>query len=173
MRRLGAGGVYVLSLAADDGDVVCRAGDQGRASLADCSGRFPLQPSEFAKPAFVVLAAAALAESNRTPGFPGALIAGFVYAAFAGVLVLQPDFGQTMLPTIVVHRDVLSCRVAVAVAGGCSVRRVWAEAWAPIFFVPHVASRIDRFWSADGRHVSGQHVAQCVHAWRLRRGGPR
>ena len=34
-------------------------------------GPFSIQPSEFIKPAFVVLAAAALAESNKSQGFPG------------------------------------------------------------------------------------------------------
>ncbi len=112
-------------------------------------GPFSVQPSEFAKPAFVVLAAAALAESNRTPGFPGALIAGFVYAAFAGLLVLQPDFGQTMLATIV-------CIALFFLAG---LKWQWLAAFClagvggaagAYLFAPHVASRIDRFWSAEG-----------------------
>ena len=112
-------------------------------------GPFSLQPSEFAKPAFVVLAAAALAESNRTPGFPGALIAAFVYAAFAGLLVLQPDFGQTMLATIV-------CMALFFLAG---LKWQWLATFSAAgigggvgayLFVPHVASRIDRFWSAEG-----------------------
>ncbi len=64
-------------------------------------GPFSLQPSEFAKPALIVLAAAALAEGNRTPGFPGMAIAAALYVAVAGVLILQPDFGQTLLITIV------------------------------------------------------------------------
>ena len=112
-------------------------------------GPFSVQPSEFAKPAFVVLAAAALAESNRTPGFPGALIAGFAYAAFAGLLVLQPDFGQTMLTTIVcvamfflagLQWQWLTLFGAAGVGGGVGA----------YFFVPHVASRIDRFLTSEG-----------------------
>jgi cell division protein FtsW len=111
-------------------------------------GPFSLQPSEFAKPALVVLAAAALAESNRTPGFPGLAVAIALYAAVAGVLVLQPDFGQTLLITIV-------CAALFFLAG---LRWQWLAAFGGLgvaggigayFFVPHVASRIDRFMNPD------------------------
>jgi cell division protein FtsW len=112
-------------------------------------GPLSVQPSEFVKPAFVVLAAATLAESNRTPGFPGALLTGFLYAAVAGVLILQPDFGQTMLLTVV-------CISLFFLAG---LQWYWLALFAgagigggagAYFFVPHVASRIDRFLSAQG-----------------------
>ena len=111
-------------------------------------GPFSLQPSEFAKPALVVMAAAALAESNRRPGFPGMAVAGALYAAIAGVLVLQPDFGQTLLITIVcaallflagVKWQWLAAVGGVAVAGGVGA----------YLFMPHVASRIDRFINPD------------------------
>jgi cell division protein FtsW len=112
-------------------------------------GPFSVQPSEFAKPAFVVLAAAALAESNRTPGFPGALIAGFLYAAVAGLMVLQPDFGQTMLLTAVcfllfflagLKWQWLALFAAAGVGGGVGA----------YFLAPHVASRVNRFLNGDG-----------------------
>ena len=111
-------------------------------------GPFSLQPSEFVKPAFVVLAAAALAESNRSPGFPGMLIAMALFAAVAGVLVLQPDFGQTLLLSVV-------CAALLFLAG---LRWQWLAAFGGLavaggvgsyVFVPHVASRIDRFMSPD------------------------
>lgn len=113
-------------------------------------GPFSVQPSEFVKPAFVVLAAAALAESNRTPGFPGSLLAGALFLAVAGVLVLQPDFGQTTLLTIV-------CAALFFLAG---MKWQWlagfgsagiAGAVGAYFLVPHVASRIDRFMNPDHR----------------------
>ena len=111
-------------------------------------GPFSLQPSEFVKPAFVVLAAAALAESNRTPAFPGSLLAGGLFLAVACVLVMQPDFGQTTLLTIV-------CATLFFLAGmkwqwlaGFSGAGV-AGAVGAYFLVPHVASRIDRFMNPD------------------------
>ncbi len=111
-------------------------------------GPFSLQPSEFVKPAFVVLAAAALAESNRTPGFPGGLLAAGLYVLVAGILVMQPDFGQTLLLTIVCAALFFLAGMKwqwIAVFGGAGV----AGAIGTYFFVPHVASRIDRFMNPD------------------------
>ena len=112
------------------------------------AGPFSVQPSEFVKPAFVVLAAAALAESNRSPGFPGLVITLCLFAAVASVLVLQPDFGQTMLLSIVtasllflagLRWQWLAAFGVLGVAGGVGA----------YFLAPHVASRIDRFMSPD------------------------
>lgn len=111
-------------------------------------GPFSLQPSEFVKPAFVVLAAAALAESNRTPVFPGSAIAGGLYMLVAGVLVLQPDFGQTLLLTIVCAALFFLAGLQwqwLAGLGGASV----VGGVATYFLVPHVASRINRFLYPD------------------------
>lgn len=111
-------------------------------------GPFSLQPSEFAKPALIVLAAAALAESNRTPGFPGVLVAGGLYAAVVGVLILQPDFGQTLLVTIVCAALLFLAGMPwqwLAAFGGAGV----TGGVGAYFLMPHVASRIDRFISPD------------------------
>ena len=111
-------------------------------------GPFSLQPSEFVKPAFVVLAAAALAESNRTPVFPGSAIAGGLYLLVAGVLVLQPDFGQTLLLTVVCAALFFLAGLQwqwLAGFGGAGL----ASGVATYFLVPHVASRINRFWNPD------------------------
>lgn len=111
-------------------------------------GPFSLQPSEFAKPAFVVLAAAALAEGSRTPGFPGLAVAIALYVAVAGVLVLQPDFGQTLLLTVVFAALIFLAGVKwqwLAAFGGLGL----TGAVGAYFFVPHVASRIDRFMNPD------------------------
>lgn len=111
-------------------------------------GPFSLQPSEFIKPAFVVLAAAALAETNKAPGFPGTPLAAGLYAMVVGLLVLQPDFGQTLLVSVVFAALLFLAGLrwqwmvafgAVAVAGGVGAYMA----------VPHVASRIDRFISPD------------------------
>lgn len=111
-------------------------------------GPFSLQPSEFIKPAFVVLAAAALAEGNKSPGFPGVAVAAGLFALVAGVLVLQPDFGQTLLLSVV-------C-AALFFLGGMRWQWLAATAFAGLaglatayFLVPHVASRIDRFMNPD------------------------
>ena len=60
-----------------------------------------LQPSEFAKPGFVIAAAWMLAEGARDPKFPGGALAMGLYVVFAVLLLLQPDFGQWALVTAV------------------------------------------------------------------------
>lgn len=60
-----------------------------------------IQPSEFLKPAFVVMAAWAFAEGSRRPDLPGTIIAFLLLPMTIVPLVLQPDFGQTVLVTLV------------------------------------------------------------------------
>lgn len=107
-------------------------------------GGFSIEPSEFVKPALVVLVATVLAERNRDAHFPGTAIAAALYAMVVGVLVLQPDFGQTLLLTVV-------CASLFFLAG---LRWYWMAGFGAAamvgavgtyVLVPHVASRIDRF----------------------------
>jgi cell division protein FtsW len=60
-----------------------------------------MQPSEFLKPAFVVLAAWAFSEGTRRPDLPGTILAFLLLPATIAPLVLQPDFGQTVLISLV------------------------------------------------------------------------
>ena len=64
-------------------------------------GPLGIQPSEFVKPAFVVLAAWAFSEGGRRKDMPGALLGSSSCRRPSSRLFLQPDFGQTMLVTIV------------------------------------------------------------------------
>ena len=56
-----------------------------------------LQPSEFLKPGFIVVAAWLLAASQEINGPPGRLWSFALCMAIVGMLVLQPDFGQACL----------------------------------------------------------------------------
>jgi cell division protein FtsW len=60
-----------------------------------------IQPSEFLKPAFVILVAWAFSEGGKRPDVPGTLIAILLLPLTAIPLILQPDFGQTMLISLV------------------------------------------------------------------------
>ena len=62
---------------------------------------FGLQPSEFVKPAFVILAAWAFSEGARRRDVPGNLLALMLLPLTVVPLILQPDFGQTMLLSLV------------------------------------------------------------------------
>src|SRR6202008_4782547 len=60
-----------------------------------------IQPSEFLKPAFVILIAWLFGESARRPEMPANTIALALLLLTVTALVLQPDFGQTMLLALV------------------------------------------------------------------------
>lgn len=56
-----------------------------------------VQPSEFLKPAFVVLCAWLMAAAQEINGPPGRLFSFVVAIAVAALLAIQPDFGQAAL----------------------------------------------------------------------------
>ena len=64
---------------------------------------FGLQPSEFIKPAFVVLAAWAFTEGGRSgaTAIPAKLLSFLLLPIAIVPLILEPDFGQTMLVAVV------------------------------------------------------------------------
>jgi cell division protein FtsW len=111
-------------------------------------GPVNLQPSEFAKPAFVVVAAWFLAEHTRRPDMPGHVVAGIMAALFIGLLVMQPDFGQTALVILTFGAMLLIYGISWFTVLGLGSLAVAGLALA-YEFVPHVQSRIDRFLSPD------------------------
>lgn len=63
-------------------------------------GGLGLQPSEFAKPAFIVFAAWMFSIRHRDPTVPSVAIVFVAYIALIGLLISQPDFGQSFLLTL-------------------------------------------------------------------------
>jgi cell division protein FtsW len=107
-------------------------------------GSFGIQPSEFVKPAFVVIAAWAFSEGARRKDMPGAFLALLLLPATIVPLILQPDFGQTMLITIVWTGLFFVAGLHwfwVAGLGGVGAVGIAAA----YKFVPHVRARIERF----------------------------
>lgn len=62
-------------------------------------GGFTLQPSEFVKPALIILSGWLLAQRQLYPGGPWAIVALVFYVVTLGLLLLQPDVGQSALLT--------------------------------------------------------------------------
>ena len=62
---------------------------------------FGSQPSEFVKPAVVILAAWAFSQGAKRKDVPGNILAILLLPLTVVPLILQPDFGQTMLLSIV------------------------------------------------------------------------
>ncbi|MEW6768818.1 MAG: putative lipid II flippase FtsW [Pseudomonadota bacterium] len=103
-----------------------------------------IQASECAKPSFVILVAWLFAESARRPEMPATSMAMALLMGLVTLLVLEPDFGQTMLILMV-------WGTLFFIAG---MRIIWVFGLmgasavgllAAYFMVPHVAGRIKRF----------------------------
>jgi len=111
-------------------------------------GPLGLQPSEFVKPAFVVLSAWAFSEGARRKDVPGTLLAFLLLPATIVPLILQPDFGQTMLITIVWCGLFFIAGLHwfwVMGLGGAGLVGIVAA----YQFLPHVRARIERFLDKD------------------------
>jgi cell division protein FtsW len=103
-----------------------------------------IQASEFLKPAFVVLIAWLFAESARRPEMPANTIALGLLLLSVIALVLQPDFGQTMLVALVwgILFFLAGMRMIWVVGlGGAALVGLGAA----YVTIPHVARRIKRF----------------------------
>jgi cell division protein FtsW len=105
---------------------------------------FGIQPSEFVKPAFVILAAWAFSEGAKRRDVPANLMALLLLPATIVPLILQPDFGQTMLISLVWAALFFMAGLHwfwVAGIGGLGM----GGAVAAYKFVPHVRARILKF----------------------------
>ena len=107
-----------------------------------------VQPSEIAKPAFVILAGWAFAETRRRFDMPAFPIALGLYAAFAGFLLLQPDVGQFILISLAWGVMLFLSGISLIWLGGLAA--LGALALVVAFFVmPHVQQRLSQFFSSD------------------------
>jgi cell division protein FtsW len=103
-----------------------------------------VQPSEFLKPAFVVLIAWLFAESTRRPEMPANTAALALLVAVVALLMMQPDFGQTMLMALVWGALFFMAGMRLIWVGGLA-GLAGAGLVTAYFTVPHVAQRIQRF----------------------------
>jgi cell division protein FtsW len=103
-----------------------------------------LQPSEFLKPAFVIIVAWLFAESAKRPEMPTNAIALSLLGLVVALLVMQPDFGQTMLILLVWGALFFMAGMRLVwvfgLAGTAMIGLIGAY-----YTVPHVTRRIQRF----------------------------
>ena len=111
-------------------------------------GPFSLQPSEFAKPGLIVFAAWMFAEAQKGQGVPGVSIAFAFWALTVGLLLIQPDIGQTLLVTTTFMAVFFMAGVplkwvaALAAAGMAGVVSLY-------FAFGHMRDRLSRFLSPE------------------------
>ena len=107
-----------------------------------------VQPSEFLKPFFAVFAGWLLSASAQENGPPGALLSLMLAVLVAGMLALQPDFGQAtlILGAWGIMYFVAGAPVALILILGAGVLGAGVAAYE---FSGHFASRIDAYLSAE------------------------
>jgi cell division protein FtsW len=103
-----------------------------------------LQPSEFLKPCFAVVAAWLITEGKRSGKFPGTLIAGGVYVLIAMLLKSQPDIGMLAVVTGVFFTQLFVGGLNLFLVGGLA-GMIAAAGVAAYALFPHVQSRVERF----------------------------
>jgi cell division protein FtsW len=136
-------------------------------------GGFTLQPSEFMKPALIVLVAWMFAEGQKGQGVPGVSIAFGLYALAVALLLIEPDVGQTVLITVAFGAAFWMAGVPmtwVMAMGGVAA----AGLASTYFLFQHVASRVDRFFGHDKTLDTHQvdRAAQAIAAGGLFGRGP-
>ena len=123
-----------------------------------------LQPSEFVKPTFAIVAAWLFAEQKERPGFPGNAISIALFLALIAMLLKQPDFGMAVVVAAVWFAQFYMAGLRLywvasgAVTGLAGL--VGAYLW-----LPHVTSRVNRFLdpaAGDSEDEVGVRIGQEV-----------
>ncbi len=107
-------------------------------------GGFSLQTSEFLKPCFAIVAAWMFSEWRKDNGFPGHWIAVVLYGLVVGLLLMQPDLGQTVIISLVWFGQFFLAGLPMMLVGGIMLCGVGGMV-AAYFLFPHVNDRINRF----------------------------
>ena len=107
-----------------------------------------LQPSEFAKPAFAVVAAWLISLGKANPHIKGTLWTAGLYLILVGLLIKQPDFGMVLTVSVIFGIELflsglpMSWISALILIGGIGSTSAY-------FLLPHVQARIDRFLNPE------------------------
>ncbi len=129
-------------------------------------GGFSLQPSEFVKPGFAVVAAWLFTTRRLDDRFPGYLFSTLLFAVVAGLLLMQPDVGMTLVVAAVWSAQFFLCGLSLILVG--LIAATFLSAGIGAYFVfSHVQSRVDRFLDPSGGE--GYQVSRALEA--IRNGG--
>lgn len=127
---------------------------------------FSIQPSEFMKPALVIMTAWMLSEKKSNPDVPGNIFAIIFYGVAVGLLLLQPDMGMVFLMTAIFFAQFflagLPLFLIVLTASTGVIGMVSAY-----FLFPHVQARVDRFLtpSSEDRFSERYQITQSLEAF--------
>ena len=139
---------------------------KGAARWIEFSG-FSLQPSEFMKPALIVLCGWMFAEGQKGEGVPGVSIAFALYGLSVVLLLIEPDVGQTILITIAFGAAFFMAGVPIRWILGLG-GAAFAGIIGIYFTFQHVATRVHSFLGKNGEE-GGHKVDKALDA--IRNGG--
>lgn len=107
-----------------------------------------IQPSEFVKPAFAVVSAWMFSEGRMNETFPGFRISIGLFGLVVALLIIQPDFGQTMVVTAMWCAQFFLAGLSLIWVVMLAVLGMLGAVGAYTIF-PHVQSRVDRFLNPE------------------------
>lgn len=110
---------------------------------------FSIQPSEFIKPLFAVVAAWLFARHCERRSAPGLGTNIFLFLMIALILIRQPDIGMTVLVTAIWFSQFFLAGMSLILVAATPIIGILCLFGAYYSF-PHFASRFDRFLSSDG-----------------------
>jgi len=103
-----------------------------------------LQPSEFVKPTFAIVAAWLFAEQKERPGFPGNAISIALFLGLVAMLMKQPDLGMAVVVALVWFAQFFMAGLRLYWAAAGTMAGLGGLVGAYVW-LPHVTSRINRF----------------------------
>lgn len=109
---------------------------------------FSLQPSEFVKPTFAVVAAWLFDGQKKYRDFPGNLLSMSLYFLTAVLLLLQPDLGMTIVVTAIWCFQFFLAGLSLWLVGILGALGL-VGAVAAYFIFPHVHVRVDQFLASE------------------------
>ena len=105
---------------------------------------FSIQPSEFAKPALIIITAWMFSKQQKEPEFPGKIVAFVFYLVVALLLVLQPDIGMLVVVSGVWFGMLFLNGLPIIYLVGLLIFGLSGFVLAYLF-LPHVTARVDKF----------------------------
>lgn len=109
---------------------------------------FSIQPSEFVKPAFAVVAAWLIARQKDRPDFSGYAVTGIIFLIVITLLLLQPDMGMTGVTFAILCAEIFLAGLPVGFVFLAGLAAVAALGMGYLA-LDHVRSRIDRFLNPE------------------------
>ncbi|TCS62193.1 FtsW/RodA/SpoVE family cell cycle protein [Varunaivibrio sulfuroxidans] len=121
-----------------------------------------VQPSEFVKPAFAVLAAWMFAEQRVGNDLPGYALASGLFVVVVGLLLLQPDVGMSIVVGAVWAVEFFLAGLPLVLVGAIALMFLGGGVGA-YFVFDHVRIRVDRFF--DPALGGGYQVTKALDAF--------